>query len=161
MANPFAKFTTRDWLYVGGAVASIVALMAYLYHDNTVAIPGGVQTDVQNNTGAGSPGWNGVNYLNYNTGGPSLPVPEGADTAPSNEAGCCCGTQRSECAGQSSLATGDTFGGLNDLLTYYQNTNPTYVELQKVQMQQYADYFAAGQTYSQGGVAIGVSGPIG
>lgn len=174
MENPFAKFTTRDWLYVGGAVASIVALIAFIYKTqnagaSVVTAPGTLTDETQPAVGYAQPGLLSdaaplPNYLTYNMGNPSAPAvmpsptPAGADMSPNPEGRSCCCPQNNDCAGNSALATGDTFGSLDDLLTYYQNTNPNYVELQKVQMQEYASYFATGQSYSRGAVTLDASG---
>lgn len=166
MDNPFKKFTTRDWLYAGGAVASIVALLWFIAKTQStgapvVTAPGTLTDALQSAVGYTQPGIlsgsNGAplpNYLTYNSGNPSAPavmpspIPAGADMSPNPEGRSCCCPQTNDCAGGSALATGDTFGSLQDLLTYYQNTNPNYVALQEAQMQEYAEYFASGQSYT-------------
>jgi hypothetical protein len=158
MENPFAKFSRKDWLYVGGAVASIVALVAFIVIQKRSQVTYGTGTisDIPNSVPA-SP-LNATNYLGYNTGGPPIapPIAAGADVSPDNSGtSCCCANN--DCAGPSPLSSGDTFSGLTALLNYYQNTNPNYVALQAAMTQQYADYFATGATYSGGAVSIGVS----
>lgn len=154
MENPFKNFTTKDWLYVGGAVASIAALY-FVLGGGKVSIPSGTQTDVNNPAGAadGTP-----NYMNYNTGSVDsspIPLPGGADMSPDPEK-CCC-NDGGNCAQASALATGNTFGGVDALINYYQNTNPVYVQLQKTMLKQYAAYFATGESYSKGGIPLGVA----
>lgn len=177
--------TSRDWLYVAGAFASLVALYFVLRPGTGPITQGdGTTTDIDQSAAVPS---DGPGYTNYNYPPPAtqnlqsvpvntppatyapitdpdmsalpqsayVPLPSGADTAPDQSAGCCCQTA---CNMASPLATGDGVSpDLNALLTYYQNTNPIYVELQQAQMQRYAAYFATGEAYSTGGVPLGVS----
>lgn len=163
MENPFKNFNRKDWLYVGGAVASLVAVAYLISRTTSIAIPPGAHTDVQNDPTASLPGGSSPGYTNYNTGSwGSPPIMAGSDTTapPPQVAGCGC---ESDCAGGNPLGTGSTFGGLDALLTYYQNTNPNYVALQEANLQQYAAYFATGETYARGGVTVGVDAisPVG
>ncbi len=164
MENPFKNFSQKDWLYVGGAVASIVALGLFITYQRKISVPSGTQSDIPNNAlPAGVPA-TAANYLNYNTPDYAAPpIPSGADIAPDVSNTSCngCGCDRAGnsqgCTGPSPLSTGDTFSGLDSLLTYYQNTNPVYVELQKVQLAKYSALFATGESYSRGGTPLGVS----
>lgn len=158
MENPFKNFSRKDWLYVGGAVASLVAIAYLIAKNNGWALPTGTVTDIPNDASTGQPG-SSPGYTNYNTGSYGAPpVQAGGDVAaaPSQLAGSpCC----NECAGGNTLGTGDTYGGLDSLLTYYTQTNPNYVALQQAMLQQYAAYFATGEAYSGGVFAVGA--PIG
>jgi hypothetical protein len=166
MENPFKSWTQKDWLYAGGAVASVIALVWFAMSQKQTAIPSGVVTDAQNlqTPAAGS---NAPNYVNYNTYDVAdvIPRASGSDVAPdvSNTSGSGCGCDRagnSYCAQASPLSTGNTYSSVDALISYYQNTNPTYVELQKVQLQRYAALFATGETYAQGGQDLGVKGIV-
>lgn len=160
MENPLAKISKKDWLYIGGAVASIVAvayLMAKSNGNLTTAGPQAI-TDAPMSAaglmpGDASAGYTGYNVPTYTESG--VPYPSGSDLSPgpSQVAGCCCAQ---DCAGNSPLANGSTFGDLNALLTYYQNTNPNYIALQEAQLQKYTEYFAAGQSYSSGAGSVTV-----
>lgn len=147
MTNPFENIKPKDWLYVAGAFASLVAL--YLaFGRGRVSAGDGTITDVPNSEPAGA----APNYLSYNMAPYNAPILQsGADVAP-NPAQCCCDQQ---CNSASPLADGSAIG---DLLTFYQNINPQYTELQKVQLERYSAYFATGESYSKGGVALGVNG---
>lgn len=157
MENPFAKFSQKDWLYVAGAVASIVALGVFIATSKgktlfgSPTISDAVQSGTPGDVGSGG----GVNYVNYNMGAADAPpISVGADLTPNPEGACCGGN--TDCAGSSPLATGDTFGGLSQLLQYYQNTNPIYLQLQEVGMQRYAALFAQGETYAAGATPLAV-----
>lgn len=160
MENPFKNFSKKDWLYVGGAVASLVAV-AYLIARNNggmVAVPPGTHTDVLNDASTSPGGFSSPGYTNYNTGSYGAPpVEAGGDVSasPSQLAGSpCC----NECAGGNALGTGDTYSGLDSLLNYYTQTNPNYVALQEAQLQQYAAYFATGESYAKGVFTTSPSG---
>lgn len=151
------KITSRDWLYIGGAVASIVALVGFVIVQKRglVQITTPTTSDVPQNA---SPVGNTPNYINYNTGYYNAPpIASGSDMAPNVEGTSACGCNM-DCAGSSPLATNQgTYSSLTSLLQYYQNTNPVYVQLVQAQTQRYAAYFATGETYSRGGTPIGVS----
>ena len=96
MENPFKNFTQKDWLYVGGAVASIVALIAFIAYQKRISVPSGTISDIPNTGVAASPTDSPANYLNYNTPDYAAPpIPSGADVSPdvSNTScnGCGCG----------------------------------------------------------------------
>lgn len=159
MENPLKSMSQKDWLYVGGAVASIVALIAFIAYQKRVNVQSGTQSDIPNAVVA-----TGANYLNTNV--PDLgqpPIQAGADTAPNVQntscSGCeCAGPSQSQfCTGTSPLSSGNTFSSTDALIQYYQNTNPIYVQLQQVQLQKYAALFATGESYSKGGTPLGVS----
>ena len=158
MENPFKNFSRKDWLYVGGAVASLIAVAYLVAKSNGWAIPTGTTTDVKNDASTGVGGFSSPGYTNYNTGSYGAPpVEAGGDLAaqPSQVAGSpCC----NECAGGNALGTGDTYGGLDSLLNYYTQTNPNYVALQEAQLQQYAAYFATGESYAKGVFTTSPSG---
>jgi hypothetical protein len=165
MENPFKNWTQKDWLYAGGATASVIALIWFAASQRQIAIPSGTVTDVQNaQTPTIMSGVSPANYINYNTYDTAdvVPVAAGADTAPNvtGTSGCggCCDKAGSGCTGPSALSTGDTYSSVNDLISYYQNTNPVYVELQKVQLAKYAALFSTGESYSRGGQNVGVAG---
>ena len=105
-------------------------------------------------------------YINYNTYdlADTIPRSAGSDVSPdvSNTSGNGCGCDRAGgyCTGTSPLTDGSAFSSVNQLIQYYQNTNPTYVELQKVQLQRYAALFASGETYSRGAVNMNVAGVV-
>jgi hypothetical protein len=156
MENPFAKFSSKDWLYVGGAVASIVALVAFIAVQKRVQIGPQTTSDALNVAPSALDGDGGVNYINYNMGAENAPpIQTGSDLAP-DTSNTSCSCANNDCAGPSPLSTGDTFGGLDQLLQFYQNTNPVYLQLQEVGMQRYAALFAEGETYATGGTALGV-----
>lgn len=159
MENPLKKISKRDWLYIGGAVASLVAVAYLIARNNSSLITAGPQatTDAPMTAAGAAPLDGSAGYTNYNVPvyDPStgVPYPSGSDLSPgpSQVAGCCCA---SDCAGGSPLADGSTFGDLNALLQYYQNTNPNYVALQEAQLQKFTAYFAAGQSYSSGAGSV-------
>ncbi len=148
MEKFFDHFKTKEWLYVAGAFASLLALYM-VYRGQGTALPSGTITDVPNTQSGDLP-----NYMSFNAvpwDAPVIPLPAGSDVAPDTTAGCC-----NECNNSDPLATGDAFSSVNQLLTYYQNTNPNYVALQAVQLQRYAALFASGESYSRGGTPLGV-----
>lgn len=151
------KVTNRDWVYIGGAVASIVALAAFviIQKRSNVSVSTPTTSDIPN---PGTPVGNTPNYINYNTGYYNAPpIQTGSDLSPNTEGTSACGCNM-DCAGPSPLATNQgTYSSLTSLLTYYQNTNPVYLQMVQAQTQRYAAYFAAGETYSHGGTPIGVS----
>lgn len=156
MENPFKNFSKKDWLYVGGAIASLVAIAYLIAKNNPVAVPTGTHTDLMNDASVGTGGGFSPGYTNYNTGS-GTPI-AGADLAPppSQIAGMpCC----NECAGGNDLGNGNTYGGLDSLLNFYTQTNPNYVALQQSMLQQYAAYFATGESYAGGVFAVG--SPVG
>lgn len=147
MTNPFENIKPKDWLYVAGAFASIVALY-FAFGRGGVSGGTNAVTDVPNSEPVGA----APNYMTYNMSPYDAPVLQsGADVAP-NPAQCCCDAQ---CNSASPLADGSAIGSLLD---FYKQINPQYTELQKVQLQRYAAYFATGESYSKGGIALGVSG---
>lgn len=160
MENPFKNFSQKDWLYVGGAVASIVALIALIATTKRVQFGTATQSDIPNLANdalEGSP-----NYITYNTGGNPFyvpPIQAGADVAPNVEGSSCCGPNY-DCAGTSPLASGDTFNSYQSLLNYYTQTNPNYIKAVQEQTQQYAAYFATGEAYSGGAQLVGVGDTI-
>lgn len=148
MENPFKNFSKKDWLYVGGAVASLVAVAYLIAKNNPVAVPPGTHTDVMNDASTGVGGFSSPGYTNYNTGSYGAPpVEAGSEAGPSQVAGSpCC----NECAGGNALGSGNTYSSLDNLLQYYTLTSPNYVALQEAQLQQYAAYFATGESYAKG-----------
>lgn len=147
MTNPFANFSQKDWLYVGGAVASIVALFLFAYTQQNVAAGNGTITDVNNDPLAVPPGGSdqgGASYINYNMGAYNAPpIASGTDVSPDNSNTSACGCNN-DCAGPSPLATGNTAGNLAALLNYYTQTSPAYVAIQEAGLNR---YFNAGQVY--------------
>lgn len=171
MENPLKKFSQKDWVYIGGAVASIAALILFIAWQNKgkIAIPSGAITDAQNSGSATPMEPQPVSYLNTNVQDMAdiLPTPAGADVAPdtsgtSHCGGCCdkAGSSMGYCTGPSPLTTGDTFSSVDKLIQYYQNTNPIYVQLQQLQLQKYAALFASGESYMRGGNYINAAGVI-
>ena len=167
MENPFKSWTQKDWLYVGGAVASIVALFLFIAYQKKTAIPSGTITDAQNQVVPGAQPLSPVSYLNQNVPDMSdiVPQPAGADTSPNTEGtsgcgGCCdkAGSSGGYCTGPSPLVTGNTYSSVDRLIDYYQNTNPVYVQLQELQLAKYAALFATGESYTRGLNQIGVAG---
>jgi hypothetical protein len=177
MNNPFEKWTQKDWLYVGGAIASIAGLIwfATKQANTIVAAPSGTVTDTPN---LQSPAPSPANYINYNSYNVPdiIPTQGGADVSPDKSGSGCCGgcgdkAGNSYCADPSPLSTGNTFTDTAALLQYYQNTNPAYIDLQKYQLekynelaainnQQYAALFAQGETYAKGAQTFGVQGVV-
>lgn len=146
MANPFENIKAKDWLYVAGAFASIFALYMVLGRGK-ISAGDGTLTDVPNTPPADAP----PNYLSYNVAPYNAPpLQTGADVSP-NPSQCCCDQQ---CNSASPLATGDSLATLTE---FYRDINPQYAALQNIQLQRYAAYFATGESYSKGGVALGVS----
>ncbi|HEY6019398.1 MAG TPA: hypothetical protein VIY48_05665, partial [Candidatus Paceibacterota bacterium] len=115
MANPFENIKAKDWLYVAGAFASLVALYFVLGRGQTSGGSNAI-TDQPNSLGADAP----PNYISYNMAPfDNTPLQTGADVAP-NPAQCCCDQQ---CNSASPLADGSAIGSL---LSFYQNINPQY-----------------------------------
>jgi hypothetical protein len=170
MENPFKSWTQKDWLYVGGAVASIVALILFIAYQKRTAIPGGTITDAQNTVVPGAQPLSPVNYVNQNVPDMAdvVPIAAGADTSPNTEGtsgcgGCCdkAGNSGGYCTGPSPLSTGNnTYSTVDRLIDYYQNTNPVYVQLQELQLQKYATLFATGESYTRGGIKVGAEGVV-
>lgn len=171
MENPLKNWSQKDWLYAGGAVASIVALVAFAVYQNgqKVAVPSGTVTDMQNGAMGVPQTLAPISYVNQNVPdlADALPTQSGADTAPdtsgTSKCGGCCdkaGSSMGNCTGPSPLTTGNTFSSLDHLIDYYQTTNPNYVALQELQLQKYAALFASGESYSRGGINVGVAGVV-
>jgi len=163
MENPLKSFSQKDWIYLGGAIASVVALGLFVTYSNKskTLIPSGTVTDTPNVQATPE-----LSYINTNM--PDLneivPTAIGADTAPNTTntstcGGCCdrAGNSNGYCTGTSGLSTGQTFSDTQALINYYQNTNPIYVQLQAVQLAKYAALFATGEEYSKGGTPLRVS----
>jgi hypothetical protein len=152
----------KEWLYIGGAVASLVAV-AYLFSRGKVYFPqntvSGAVSDADSNGNDTGPGGFSPGYTGYNMG---PIVPQGLATSPEDMpagiggSGSCCSRG---CAGYS---IGDnSTANLAQFLNFMQNTDPTYLELQRVQLQNYAALFSTGEKYSNGATiatAIGVQG---
>lgn len=145
------KITPKDWLYIGGAAASLIAL-AWLMGSRT-NIGSGTLTDMPNSTapdlstGGGSPG-----YTNYNFP-PVTPTPLADGNAPDQSPAGPCGCNSPSsmgCAGPSQLDNGGAYSGNNQLYAFLDSISPNYAALQKEQLQTYAEYFAAGSTYDTG-----------
>jgi len=156
----------KEWLYIGGAVASLVGV-AYLFSRGKVFFPqntvSGAVSDTDNNTDSGpagfSPGGFSSGYTGYNMG---PIVPQGLATSP-EETPAGIGGSSSCCArGCAGYNVGDnSTANLNQFLNFMQNTDPTYLELQRVQLQSYAALFSAGEKYQSGATivqSIGVNG---
>lgn len=145
----FKKFTSKDALYVAGALASLIAL-AYVFGKKTYTTDGTISDTpnpaVASPSGAtiSSPG-----YTTYNM--PPLvaqPLVPPGDT-PAGQNGCGCPSAYG-CAGASQLDTGDAYTNVSQLLDFYKETNPFYLEAQQAQLNTYASYFATAQTYNSG-----------
>jgi hypothetical protein len=157
MENPFKNFTNKDYLYIAGAVASLVAIA--LVFKNKSSFGSGTISDTPNQAFVDPPGASvsGVTpgYTNYNMP-PITPValvpPE--DT-PAGKNGCGCPSAYG-CAGPSQLDDGSAYTGLGQLLSFYRDTNPVYQQAQQAQLQTYAAYFNMGETYSAGALPVTV-----
>lgn len=146
------KFTKKDWLYVGGSVASLAALALWAYSQKQFSIGPAATTDVQNETGPNP----GPMYTNYNTGAYGAPA-YGADVSPDvSNTSCCC--PNNDCAGTSPLANGQTFDDFQSLLQFYTQTNPNYIAGQIAATQQYYADFASGSAYQKNGQNLVASG---
>lgn len=150
----------KEWLYIGGAVASLVGV-AYLFSRGKVFFPpntvSGAISDVDTSGGSDGSSYS-PGYTNYNFG---PLIPEGLGTAPEDTpagvfgASPCCSKG---CAGYSSSDT--STGNLLQFLNFMQNTDPTYLELQRTQLQSYSALFSKGEQYSNGAqvvTAVGVN----
>lgn len=155
MENPLAKFTNRDYLYIAGAVASLVAI-AVLFK-NKQNFGSGTVSDTPNTAIADPAGVSiqGPGYTNYNMPplNPSPLVPPG--DVPAGDHGCGCPSAYG-CAGPSQLDDGSAYTGLSQLLDFYKETNPVYQQAQQAQLQTFASYFADAGSYSTGGVRIDI-----
>lgn len=145
MKNPFENISTKEWIYLAGAFASLAGL-AWVFGRGSLTLPTGTQTDVRQNANSATP-----IYTNYNMG-PIVPVPLGtpAGDEVTNSGGCCCNTG---CAGPSALDDPmQQYAGVDKLLAFYQSTNPEYRKLWQAQMDVYSRSFASGQ-YASGPIA--------
>lgn len=127
MTNPFEKLTKKDWLYIAGAVASLVALWLIFFWKKTgdVLLPPDATSDQSVNPVSLPPG-----YTNYNIQ-PILPEPlpgtNPGDT-PAGGCGCACPSALG-CAGTSMLDTGNAYTSLSDLIGYYQSLNSNFANM--------------------------------
>lgn len=151
MLNALKKVSPKEWLYIGGAVASLAAI-AWIAGQQVHPGPG-VHTDAPDNAAlplAPSPG-----YTSYNVQ-PITPVPlanASPDSTPAGAGGCGCPTAYG-CAGPSQLDTGNAYTDTGQLLDFFKQTNPNYANLYATQLGVYDEYFAAGQMYNDGAGTI-------
>lgn len=159
MLEKIKSVTPKQWLFIGAGIGALFVVYK-LAVKGGIKIGPGVQTDVDNNAMAPEAG--APSYINYNTGNYSAtPLPTSTVSTPSQDHAAAFGCCDDKCAQSSQLATGDAYTSLSQLLTYYQNTNPVYLQLYQEQLKTYSAYFASGQSYSKGGVAIGVAADTG
>ncbi len=161
MKNPFANLSQKEVLYIAGAAASLLAL-AFVFSRGKINLGGTTVPGAVSDAPAGglsSDGGYNPGYTNYNYG-PINPQPLADGSAPENSPAGSCGCFSPSlygCAGPSQLADGTASSDLNNYLNYLRDINPNYKQLYATQLQSYAAYFAAGEKYSNGVVAI--SGP--
>jgi len=160
MKNPFDNLSQKEVLYIAGAAASLIAL-AFVFSSGKIKLGGttvpGAVSDAPAGGLADGGGYN-PGYTNYNFG-PINPQPLADGSAPENSPAGHCGCFAPSlygCAGPSQLADGTASSDLNNYLNYLRDINPNYQQLYKTQLQSYAAYFAAGEKYSSGAVAISV-----
>ena len=144
------NISKKDWLYIAGAVASLVAIAVFaasrkvVLPDNTVS---GAVSDVASNANNASPTGFSPGYTGYNMG-PIYPTalipPEELQAGPAGS--CSCNSQGCAGVGAGNSATGD----LTQYLNYLKETDPNYLALQQAQLQVYAESFAAGSVYTKG-----------
>lgn len=155
MEKLFSKITPKDWLYIAGAVASLIALYM-LFGKNSITTPNnGTITDAPADTLAPlvtspSPG-----YTTYNTG-PIVPTPlttASPDETAAGPCGCSSPTAMG-CAGPSQLDNGGAYSSNQQLYSFLDSISPQYAALQAQQLQTYNEYFATGSTYSSGAGTI-------
>lgn len=128
MTNPFEKLTKKDWLYISGAVASLIALWLIFFWkkpNGSVILP----PDATSDTTTAPPTF-GPGYTNYNIQ-PLVPEPL-SGTNPGDVSagpcGCSCPSALG-CAGTSMLDTGNAYTSLTDLIGYYQSLNPNFASM--------------------------------
>lgn len=131
------KLTKKDWLYIAGAVASIIAVI-WLFKRQQVPVGVGVTTDVPNNA-ATSPAELNPPYTNYNFG-PLFPDPL-PGTQPENTSAGNCGCSAPSaygCAGASMIDTGQAYSDTAPLLAYFESLTPNFNSVYAGQVAQYA-----------------------
>ena len=160
------KFTGRDYLYVAGALASLIALFVLFKSGkiswSNIGTPlAGTQTDAEYPGTPAIAGTSGpTGYTNYNYGplDPTSAVSQ-ANVPPGDTSAGSCGCNSPSaygCAGASQLDTG-SYTNDNQLYNFLEQINPTWQQAQLDQMQDYAEYFATGSTYNSGGLSINVA----
>lgn len=149
MENPFEKITKKDWLYIGGAVASIAALMLVVKHQNVLFGPGVISDtpntalDMAGGTAVLGSGGSGTGYTNYNVK-PLNPTPlpgTAPEELPAGQNGSCSCSSYG-CAGVSPLDNGSADTNLTAYLQFLQDTNPNFLNAYTTQMAPYQSWIS-------------------
>lgn len=157
MENPFKNISQKEWLYIAGAVASLIAL-ALVFGGGKINFGKGVINDTPNAAlgtdptaptgGGGTPFYTGYNMPPLN------PVSLGTPgELAAGDKGCCCPSAYG-CAGPTQLDDGTAYTGIPDLLGFLRDINPNYQKLVETQQKLYVQMFATGQTYSAGAASV-------